>query len=57
MRLRNEWAMRLCMNECTMRLRNDWTMRLCGFFLSLCGCCVYADVKRQVPMRPMCAAQ
>ena len=27
------------------------------FFLSLCGCCVYADMKRHVPMGPIFTAQ
>ena len=60
MRLWDEWTVRLRVNECTMRLWNEWAMRLCVFFfvfLSLYGCCVYADMKYQVLMIPMFAAQ
>ena len=61
MRLWDEWTVRLRVNECTMRLWNEWAMRLCVcfffFFLSLCGCCGYVDMKCHAPMRPMFAAQ
>ena len=56
----SEWAMRLQVNECTMRLWDEWAMRLCVFFfffLSLCDCCGYVDMKCHAPMRPMFAAQ
>ena len=57
MRLWDEWTVRLRVNECTMRLWNGWAMRLCVFFLSLCDCCGYVDMKCHAPMRPMFAAQ